>query len=150
MLAYDLMIWSLARSVLAVSFVFSYLSWTSNFTSRKSQKEEAFMSLECGDGGFSWLARNWGECLTIHSPPALTLISLFRPGSVQSGRDSRDDCNRVFSMPGQRHSQPTPISLSTKLECIGVQNVYCKNPAPHFSRLTMFEFCTLYILFLFL
>ena len=50
---------------------------------------------------FSSHAMIWGECSTIHSPPALffffffkveissrTLISLFRPGSVHGGSES--------------------------------------------------------------
>ena len=59
--------------------------------------------VECDGGGvgrvvaFSSRARIFGECLTIHSPPALfffffkveirlrTLIPLLRPGSVHSG-----------------------------------------------------------------
>ena len=63
---------------------------------------------------FSLRARILGECLTIHSPPALflfgvgffffliveislhTLIPLFRPGSVHSGSMSWDDCVWVF------------------------------------------------------
>ena len=57
-------------------------------------------------------ARSLGECLTIHSLPALffflffkveissrKLIPLFRPGSVHSGSASLDDCDRVF--PGE-------------------------------------------------
>ena len=89
---------------------------------------------------FSLLARIRGECLTIHSPPALffssfqvkislrTLIPLFRPGSVHSGSGSWDDCDRVFpdelhvssfpdrshTMPGQRHNQPTLTSLGQR------------------------------------
>ena len=59
---------------------------------------------------FSLRARIQGECLTIHSLHALffpfffpkvemsshMLIPLFRPGSVQSGSVSWDDCDRVF------------------------------------------------------
>ena len=55
---------------------------------------------------FSSLARIFGECWNIHSPPALlifivkissrTLIPLFRPGSIHSGSPSLDDCGRVF------------------------------------------------------
>ena len=60
---------------------------------------------------FSSRARIWGECSTIHSPPALlffffffsplveissrTLIPLFRPGSVYNCA-ARDDCDGVF------------------------------------------------------
>ena len=85
---------------------------------------------------FSWLARIWGDCSTIHSPPAFffffkveissrTLIPLFRPRSVHGGSASWDDCDRVFpddlrvsafpdrshTMPGRRHSQPA-LTLS--------------------------------------
>ena len=83
-----------------------------------------------------------GDCSTIHSSPALfffkveissrTAIPPFRPGSVHSGSASWDDCARVFSyelrvssfligshtMPGQRHSQPTPTSSGQR--CMGV------------------------------
>ena len=61
----------------------------------------------------SSLARIWGECSTVHSPPvlfvvvvvvvvveaeisSLTLIPHFRPGSVHSGSAILDDCDRVF------------------------------------------------------
>ena len=40
---------------------------------------------------WSFLARIFGECSTILSPPAL-----FMPGSVHSGSASWDDCGRVF------------------------------------------------------
>ena len=57
-----------------------------------------------------------------------TLIPLFRSGSVHSGSASSDDCGLVFpeelcvssfpdtaisshTLPGQRHSQPTPTKL---------------------------------------
>ena len=61
---------------------------------------------------FSLHARIWGECSTVHSPAAFlffffffllflkeeissrTLIPLFRPGSVDSGSASWDDCDR--------------------------------------------------------
>ena len=65
-----------------------------------------------GGGGtfFSSRVRNWGDCLTVHSPPALLflkwffeveismrkLIPLFRPGSVHGGSASWDGCNRAF------------------------------------------------------
>ena len=53
------------------------------------------------------------------------LIPFFMPGSVHSGSASWDDCGRMFpdklrvscfrigahTMPGQRHSQPIPISF---------------------------------------
>ena len=56
---------------------------------------------------FFSLARIWGECSTIHSPPALfffflmeissrTLIALLIPGSVTSDSASWDDCGRTF------------------------------------------------------
>ena len=54
---------------------------------------------------FSPLARIWGECLTMHSLPALffkveisphTLIPLIRPKSVHSGSASWDDCSWMF------------------------------------------------------
>ena len=60
---------------------------------------------------FSPRARVWGECSTIHSPPALpppffsfvkveissrTLIPLFRTGSIHSGSASWDECGRAF------------------------------------------------------
>ena len=64
---------------------------------------------------FSSLARIWGECSTVHSPPVLflfffffssflflveispcTLIPLFMPRSVHSGSASWDDCGRTF------------------------------------------------------
>ena len=56
---------------------------------------------------FSSLARIWGECLTIHSLPALwkkkeveissqTLNPLFMPGLIHSGSVILDDCGGVF------------------------------------------------------
>ena len=57
---------------------------------------------------FSSLARILGECSTTCFKPAsfffffeveissLTLIPLYRPGSVHSGSASSDDCGRVF------------------------------------------------------
>ena len=61
---------------------------------------------------FSSLARIWGKCSTIHSPPALyffsfffffdveissrALIPLFMAGSVHSGSASWNDCCRMF------------------------------------------------------
>ena len=55
----------------------------------------------------------FGECSTIHSPPALTveislhtLIPLFRLGTVHSGSASWDDCDRVF--PGELHASSFP------------------------------------------
>ena len=62
---------------------------------------------------WSFLARIFGECSTIHSLPALfsflffffflmeissrTLILIFMPGSVYSGWASWDDCSRIFN-----------------------------------------------------
>ena len=68
---------------------------------------------------FSSLARFWGECSTIHSPPAFfflfffyveiilsTLIPLFTPGSVHSGSAGWDHCGRVF--PDKLHVSQLP------------------------------------------
>ena len=58
---------------------------------------------------FSSLERIWGECSTVHFPPALffffffnveinlrTLIPILRPESVHSGSASGVDCGRMF------------------------------------------------------
>ena len=97
---------------------------------------------------FFSLAGIWGEYSTILSPPALffffkveissrRLIPLSRPGSVQNGSASWDDCDRVFpdelrvsarfvivshTVPGQRHSQPTPTSLGQGTICCNNAN----------------------------
>ena len=88
---------------------------------------------------FSSLARILGECSTMNSPPApffkveissRTLISLFRPGPstvTQRAETTVIECSLASYvwdcfMPGQRHSQPTPTSLSQRCmhACLGV------------------------------
>ena len=70
--------------------------------------------------------------LSIYGDRSCALIPLFKPGSVHSGSVSRDNCGRVFldelhvssfhdsshTIPGQRHSQPTPTSLGQGCMCI--------------------------------
>ena len=86
---------------------------------------------------FSWLAKIWGECSTIHSPPtpfffffkveisARTLIPLLcqdKSTVAQRAETTVTECSSTscalarfrrgfHPMPAQRHSQPTPTSL---------------------------------------
>ena len=108
---------------------------------KKHTKAVRFSSRSCGggSGGFFLACKDFGRVFD-SSFSACTfffkveissrrLIPLSRPGSVQNGSASLDDCDRVFpdelrvsarfvivshTVPGQRHSQPTPTSMGQR------------------------------------